>query len=72
MAVLWKAQYGKCPCSGHYESRAVEVKMTVHGNPVVLADVPQGACPNCGSRVYKLPVLEYVESAMRGGQTHDP
>jgi YgiT-type zinc finger domain-containing protein len=66
VADLWKVQYGGCPCSGHYESRAVEVKMTVHGNLVILADVPQGACPKCGSRVYKLQVLEYVEATMRG------
>jgi YgiT-type zinc finger domain-containing protein len=72
MAALWRVQYGRCPCSGHYESRGVEVKMTVHGKLIVLADVPQGACPNCGSRVYKLQVLEYVESAMRGKQTNNP
>ena len=54
--------YGKCPCTGTYESRTVEVRMTVRGEPVVLTDVPQGACPLCGSRVYKTDVLERVEA----------
>ena len=29
--------------------------------------VPQGACPMCGSRVYRAGVLEVIEVAMRGG-----
>lgn len=72
MAVLWKVQHGKCPCGGDYESREVEVNMTVHGKAVVLSGVPQGVCPNCASRVYKLQVLEYIECAMRGEQADDP
>jgi hypothetical protein len=32
--------------------------------PIVLADVPQGACPVCGSRVYKAAMLERVEGLM--------
>lgn len=37
--------YGKCPCTGTYENRTVEVRMTVGGKVVVLKNVPQGACP---------------------------
>jgi len=59
--------YGGCPCSGIYEPRSVEVKMTVEGERVVLTDVPQGMCPLCTSRVYKADVLEIVEDHMRGG-----
>jgi hypothetical protein len=40
--------------------------MTVGGERIVLTDVPQGACPLCGSRVYKAGVLEGIEALMRG------
>jgi YgiT-type zinc finger domain-containing protein len=60
-------QYGTCPCSGVYEHRYVEVRMTVDGQLVVLNDVPQGACPSCGSRVYKASVLESIERLMASG-----
>jgi sulfoacetaldehyde acetyltransferase len=49
-----------------YDNRFVEVRLTVSGKVVVLTDVPQGACPNCGSRVYKAEVLERIESLMKG------
>jgi YgiT-type zinc finger domain-containing protein len=61
-----KRDYGRCPCGGAYEHRYVEVRMTVGGKVVVLTDVPQGACPNCGSRVYKPEVLERIEFLMKG------
>lgn len=58
--------YGRCPCSGTYETRSVEVKMSVDGQAVHLTGVPQGACPTCGSRVYKAALLEVLEAVMRG------
>ncbi|GAC1350728.1 MAG: hypothetical protein NVSMB27_36000 [Ktedonobacteraceae bacterium] len=58
--------YGSCPCTGNYEKRSVEVRMTVEGKVVVFNDVPQGDCGLCGSRVYKADLLEYIESTMRG------
>jgi YgiT-type zinc finger domain-containing protein len=58
------AEYGRCPCTGVYENRTVEVRMTVGGEAVVLENVPQGACPICGSRVYKTEVLERIEALM--------
>jgi hypothetical protein len=61
-----KRDYGRCPCSGQYENRYVEVRMTVNTKVVVLTDVPQGACPLCGSRVYKAETLERIESLMKG------
>ncbi len=61
-----RREYGRCPCSGTYEQRFVEVRMTVNGKVVVLTNVPQGACPTCGSRVYKAEVLERIESLMKG------
>ena len=60
--------YGICPCTGNYEKRSVEIRMTVEGKTVVFNDVPQGACPLCGSRVYKLDLLEYIEATMKGRQ----
>jgi YgiT-type zinc finger domain-containing protein len=42
----------------------VEVRMTVGRDKVVLREVPQGACPQCGSRVYKAGVLEQLEALM--------
>lgn len=66
MADYAKRDYGRCPCSGTYDNRFVEVRLTVNGKVVVLTDVPQGACPNCGSRVYKAEVLERIESLMKG------
>lgn len=58
--------YGTCPCTGNYETRFVQASITVEGRIIVLNDVPQGVCPLCGSRVYKLDLLEYIEAAMKG------
>ena len=60
------SDYGVCPCGGVYEQRFVEVRMTVRGEFVVLEDVPQGACQQCGSRVYKAGVLQGIEAVMGG------
>ena len=54
--------YGTCPCAGVYDQRTVEVRMKVGDAQIVLDDIPQGACPKCGSRVYKAEVLEMVEA----------
>jgi YgiT-type zinc finger domain-containing protein len=68
MVAYGTPDYGRCPCSGSYENRFVEVRMTVQGKVVVLTNVPQGACPLCGSRVYKAEVLERIESLMKGSK----
>jgi YgiT-type zinc finger domain-containing protein len=57
-------EYGRCPCTGRYERREVEVRMTVQGRMVVVAGVPQGACPTCGSRIYKAEILARIEALM--------
>lgn len=64
--------YGRCPCSGHYASKQVEVRMTVAGTNVVMEGVPQGECPLCGSRVYKAAVLDCIEALMRGQRGAGP
>ena len=58
--------WGACPCGGRYEQRVVEIKMTVNAQAVLLKDVLQGACPNCGSRVYKAAQLQRIEETMKG------
>jgi hypothetical protein len=40
--------------------------MTVDGKAIRLDNVPQGACPQCGSRVYKPETLLRIELLMRG------
>jgi hypothetical protein len=59
------SQWGRCPCGGTYEQRVVDVNMTVDGKPVKLTDVLQGACPVCGSRVYKAEMLARIEAVMK-------
>jgi YgiT-type zinc finger domain-containing protein len=59
-------RYGRCPCSGFYEERRVEVTSRVAGQVVVVRDVPQGACPTCGSRVYKAAILDAIEGLVCG------
>jgi hypothetical protein len=59
------SNYGRCPCGGVYEQRVVEVRVTVGNEVVTLVDVPQGACPLCDSRVYKVAMLEGIEAMMR-------
>jgi hypothetical protein len=68
MSEIDHAHFGRCPCSGVYDQRFVEVRLTVDQEVIVLTDVSQGACPLCGSRVYKLSVLEEIERTMRGDQ----
>jgi len=58
--------YGICPCGGAYDPRVVEVRLTNQaGKVIVLPRIPQGACSVCGSRVYKLAVLQRIEALMR-------
>jgi YgiT-type zinc finger domain-containing protein len=66
------SEYGRCPCGGVYEQRFVEVRMTVAGQAILLEDVPQGACPSCGSRVYKAIRLEGIEALMDGRAVPPP
>jgi len=64
--------FGRCPCTGIYEKRDVEVRMSVRGEILLLEHVRQGACPLCGSRVYKLEVLERIEATMKAGSEATP
>lgn len=65
MELLGVPGYGRCPCGGLYEERTIHVPLTLGDERVVIADVPQGSCPNCGSRVYKAVTLEGIEAVMR-------
>ena len=65
MASTLATDFGSCPCGGgQFESREVEVRMTVGGVVYVMTGVPRGSCPHCGSRVYKAAVLEEIEAIM--------
>src|SRR5438552_17056787 len=55
------SNFGICPCGGRYESREVTVAM----RGIELKEVPQGACPNCGARVYKVSMLECIARLMK-------
>jgi len=59
-------QYGACGCGDTFEAHLVEVRLTVEDQAIVLRDVPQGACPTCGSRVYKAEILELIEAIFHG------
>jgi hypothetical protein len=55
--------YGRCPCGGTYENRWVEVRIPIpDADPIVEINIPQGACPICGSRVYKAQILDLIET----------
>ena len=65
MRTITKPDFGKCPYGGHFDNRWVEVRMTVDNKDIRLKDVPQGACPQCGSRVYKSETLLRIEALMK-------
>jgi hypothetical protein len=56
---------GRCPPVALTRTGGVEIRMTVAGEVILLADVPRGACPECGSRVFRAGILEHIESAYR-------
>jgi hypothetical protein len=72
LALTPHTHWGGCPCGGVYETRIVEIRMTVGDEVVLLEDVQQGACPICGSRVYKTGILERIECLMRDRQAPAP
>jgi len=45
--------------------------MNVGRSTVLFTDFPQGACPLCGSRVYKAEVLEIHEAILKGDRPFD-
>jgi hypothetical protein len=65
--MAWEpSDFGACPCGGQYDDREVDVQMTVSGEEITLEAVRQGACPLCGSLVYKPHVLERLEAVLAG------
>jgi len=57
----------RCPCGGTYEPRNIEIRLTPRGSSeaVVLEPILQGACPLCGSRVYRVSDLHRIEATMK-------
>jgi hypothetical protein len=56
--------FGRCPCTGLYQRRFVEVRFKGQ----LLQNIPQGYCPQCGSRVYQAFVLRWLEAALQRSQ----
>ncbi|MDC0709695.1 hypothetical protein POL68_14580 [Stigmatella sp. ncwal1] len=57
--------YGQCPCTGQYVQHLIEVEMAVASRTVVLTNIPQGECTVCSSQVYKMQIMERLETLMR-------
>ncbi|HVN54165.1 MAG TPA: YgiT-type zinc finger protein [Anaerolineaceae bacterium] len=57
--------FGTCPCGGKYENHSIKVTLNVNDQSIVLDPVPQGVCPNCGSRVYTTETLELIEKIIK-------
>ena len=61
--------FGTCPCGlGRFETRRVEINMTLPGGPLVLTNMLQGNCPHCGSRVYSAEDLMRIECLFQGNR----
>ena len=45
---------------------------TIQGEKIVLRDMPQGACPHCGARVYKRDVIAALEALNREKEAAEP
>jgi len=67
-----EVDYGLCPCGGRFENRWVEIRIKVSDQVITLPSMPQGACPNCGGRVYKSYILTRIESVMNGKPVTEP
>jgi hypothetical protein len=66
MAISQLTEFGPCACGGVIGIRSVEVRLAQDdGEPVVLDDVAQGACPDCGGRYYKAETLRVIEDEFR-------
>ena len=67
MELAMSKGYGRCSCGGAFAARVVQVNMSPGSEQVSVSGVPQGACPICGSRVYKVNILAGLEEMFRGG-----
>jgi len=66
MAISQLTECGSSACGGVIGLRNVEVRFAQDdGEPVVLEDVAQGACPDCGARYYKAETLKVIEDDFR-------
>jgi hypothetical protein len=56
--------FGTCPCGGVYDTQVVDVRFSRGEVKRSLDSVPQGRCPSCESRVYKVLDLHLAETMM--------
>lgn len=66
VAISQLTEFGPCACGGVIGTRSVKIRFAQgDGEPVVLDDVAQGECPECGSRYYKGETLKVIEDEFR-------
>lgn len=64
--------YGECWCENPLEGVLVEIRVKVKDRIVVLQEVPQGVCAECGIKVFKPDTLDRAESLFRRASLPDP
>ncbi len=53
-------------CGGRIVEKRVTLHRKVHGQYVLLENVPAGVCTQCGTRYYAANVLKTIEESLRG------
>jgi len=53
--------YGKCEiCDSHLEEKKINQDFWIRGELIVIQDVPAGGCPQCGEKVVKADVGQWL------------
>lgn len=65
-----KYDYGECEiCGALMEERLIKQDFWLHGELIIVEDVPAGVCPRCGEKVVKADVgkliLQLIENPER-------
>ncbi|MCP4609882.1 MAG: YgiT-type zinc finger protein [Planctomycetes bacterium] len=55
-------------CDGVIVEKSVTLHRQVHGQHILLEDVPAGVCTECGTRYYTANVLKTIEASIKGRQ----
>ncbi|MEW6717543.1 MAG: YgiT-type zinc finger protein [Chloroflexota bacterium] len=65
MMSFWKGEACEY-CGGPIVEKRVTLHRKVHGQYVLLENVPAGVCTQCGTRYYAANVLKTIEESLRG------
>lgn len=61
--------YGECEmCDTHLEERHVQQDFWIHGELIVVDNVPAGVCPQCGAKVVNAEVGERIAKLIRNSE----